>query len=496
MSLIGVDMGSSSVKVAVYSEEGSLLIVVNNNITSSHLQPGWWETDPEDVWQATINGLKEIMQSDQVKRDPPKALAVSASGRENFLTDAAGKPLGNNIMGADIRGEEFENPPTESLTPEPWTLSCGHLRERMDPVFRLMWWQKYHPEIVEKANGFPDWHGWLTMRLCGRNVSERSLVGRWAIYDIKTKTWDIERQREFQVSSKFLPEVLPWGTVIDDILPEVVKETGLPDNLKVVVGGHDMNCAAIGSGATRIGMACLISGSYENMLIPTDQYPTASMLLRGLSVTPHLGKIERSIYAVCPTGNAVLNWARELQKVSISDISRQLEKRNNDPSPVMALPYLSGAMLYWENGRKLKGALLGLTLATTPLDIVQAFMESIAYDHINTLSVLAEENVKVGLIRATGGGTRSEWWTKLKSDLIQMPIEVVAQPEPGTFGAALLAGYGIGAYKKLDEASELFSGTSKVYEPNFKRLALHQERFNLYKQSVSSLLENVYGVWG
>lgn len=495
MSLIGIDMGSSSVKIAVYREDGTQLLVVNNEISPLHPQPGWWETDPMDVWRATVKGLKELMRADQVRKDPPKALAVSASGRENFPAGADGKPLGNNIMGADIRGVEFEIPPAGAPVPEPWTLSCGHLRERMDPVLRMMWWRKYHPEIMEKAASYPDWHGWLTLCLCGRVVSERSLVGRWAIYDIKTKTWDPDRQKEYQIDSKLLPEVLPWGTVIDTILPSVAKETGLPHDLKIVVGGHDMNCAGVGGGASRIGTVCLISGSYENMLIPTDQYPTPSMLLRGLSVTPHLGKIDRSIFAVCPTGNAVLNWARDLQKVSITELAGQLADRGKGPSPVMALPYLSGAMLYWEGGRKLKGTLLGLTLATTPVDVVQAFMESIAYDHVNTMSLLAEENVKVDLVRATGGGTRSEWWTQLKSDLIQMPIEVIAQPEPGTFGAALLAGYGIGLFKDLDEASKIYSGTSRVYEPDRNRMALHQERFELYRRSVPTLLENVYGDW-
>lgn len=495
MSLIGIDMGSSSVKIAVYREDGTQLVVVNNEISPLHPQPGWWETDPMDVWRATVKGLSELMQMDPVKADPPKALAVSASGRENFPTGADGKPLGNNIMGADIRGAEFEVPPAGASIPEPWTLSCGHLRERMDPVLRLMWWRKYHPEILEKTKSYPDWHGWLTLCLSGRNVSERTLVGRWAIYDLKEKTWDRQRQAEYQIEDCLLPELLPWGTVIDTVLPSVAKETGLPTDLKIVVGGHDMNCAGVGGGASRIGTVCLISGSYENMLIPTDQYATPSMLLRGLSVNPHIGRIERSLYAVCPTGNAVLNWARDLHKVTIADLTEQLAGRDPRPSPVMALPYLSGAMLYWEGGRQLKGTLLGLTLATTPADIVQAFMESIAYDHVNTMALLAEENVKVDLVRATGGGTRSGWWTQLKSDLIRMPIEVIAQPEPGTFGAALLAGYGIGIYKDLDEASKIYSGTSRVYEPKPDRLALHQERIELYKRSVKCLLENVYGDW-
>ena len=495
MSLIGIDMGSSSVKIAVYHENGTQITVVNHDISPLHPQPGLWETNPENVWEATEIGLQEIMQKEEVRQDPPQALAISASGRENFPMDKEGRPLGNNLMGADIRGEEFEIPPTGSQIPELWTLSCGHLRERMDPVLRLLWWRKYHPEVIAKTHFYPDWHGFLTMRLCGRNVSERSLVGRWLVYDIKTKTWSPERLAEYQIEARLLPEVLKWGEVIDKINPRLAEKLGLPRNLKVVVGGHDLNCASIGAGASRLGSACLISGSYENILIPTVAYPTASMLLRGLSVTPHLGKIERSIYAICPTGNAVLNWARGVTNVSINGLTDQLKDRSLDPGPVMALPYLSGAMLYWQGGRKLRGVLLGLTLATNPIDIIQAFMESIAYDHVNTFSLLKEEKVKVDHIRAVGGGTRSEWWTQLKADMINLPIEVIAQEEPGTFGAALLAGLGIGIYRDLDEASSAYSGTTRTYEPHAGRRDRHQERLDAYRRIVPTLLSEVYEKW-
>jgi xylulokinase len=495
LSLIGIDMGSSSVKIAAYSEDGKLLAVVNNEINPLHPQPGWWETDPEDVWRATTIGLGQLMNLDKIRHDPPKALAISASGRENFPMDDGGHPLGNNMMGADIRGEEFEIPPKGAPIPEKWTLSCGHLRERMDPVLRLMWWRKYHPEIIAKARYYPDWHGFLTFRLCGRNVSERSLVGRWLVYDIRSKTWSPERLAEYQIEAHLLPEVLKWGEVIDIINPLTAEKLGLPKDLKVIVGGHDMNCAGIGAGASCLGSACLISGSYENVLIPTVAYPTASMLLRGLSVTPHLGKIERSIYAICPTGNAVLNWARDITKVPINELADQLKGKSADPSPVMALPYLSGAMLFWQGGRKLRGALMGLTLATKPIDIIQAFMESIAYDHVNTFSLLEEEKVKVDHIRAVGGGTRSEWWTQLKADMVKTPIEVSAQSEPGTFGAALIAGIGMGVFNDLDEISQKYSGTSRVYEPNSNRADLHKEKLETYRRTVPVFLTEVYKHW-
>ena len=492
MSLIGIDVGSSSVKVAVYTEEGEQIAVASHDLTPIRPAAGTWETDPEDVWQATRKGMQDVCAQASLHRDPPKAIAFSASGRENFPADAQGNPLGNGIMGADTRGAEFEVPPPGSPVPEAWCQACGHLRERMDPVFRLAWWRKYRPEVMEKARYFFGWIDFLAFRMTGRDVMDQSTVSRYMVYDLKTMDWSPERLAEYQVSSHLLPEVLPWGTVIGELKPGLAAEWQLPARVKVAQGCHDLNCAAYGAGVYELGTVCLVSGSYENILIPTDRLPTPSMLLKGLSVMPQPCQAGLSIIAVHPTGNAVLNWARDLADVSIEAVEQALQKRDGRPGPVISIPYLSGSMTYWDNGRKARGGLIGLSLATSKTDVVQAFMESIAYDTVNTLSLMRAEGIPVNRIRITGGGARSPWWTQLKADMTNMPIEVVAHPEPGTLGAALLAGLAVGVYDDMQGISRKFSGTQSVYHPHPERAAQHQERFETYNKLMALLLEHIY----
>jgi xylulokinase len=492
MSLIGIDVGSSSVKVAACSEDGDLIASASHDLTPLHPAPGLWETGAEDVWQATSRAMKDLAAMEAIKKDPPKALAVSASGRENFPADAQGNPLGNGIMGADIRGVEFEIPPAGVAIPEPWCLACGHLRERMDPVFRLAWWRRYHPEIYAKMRYFFGWIDFLNFRMAGRAVMDQSTVSRYLTYDLKTMDWSKERLDEFDVPASLLPEVLPWGSVIGELNPRLAAEWGLPAGVKVAQGCHDLNCAAYGAGVYETGVVCLVSGSYENILVVTDQMPTAQMLLKGLSVMPQPCEAGLSVIAVHPTGNAVLNWARDLAGVSIEEVEQALVQREGKPGPLMAVPYLSGSMTYWDNGRKARGGLLGLTLASTPVDVVQAFMESIAYDSVNTLSLMAAEGIHVKRVRITGGGARSAWWTQLKADMTGMPIEVVKHPEPGTLGAALLAGLAVGVYDDLEEVSRQYSGTAQVFLPNPERAALHQEALEKYRKLMTLLLADYY----
>jgi xylulokinase len=491
MSLLGIDVGSSSVKVGAYREDGELLAVARRDLTPRHPEPGFWEQDPEEVWRATSSLIRSLAEQEALRRDPPKALAVSASVRENFPADSAGKALAPCIMAADVRGEEFEKAPEGAASPEPRSFSCGHNRERMDPFNRLLWWHTYHPDVLKRAKYFPGWHEFLALRLCGRFVTDRTIAGRWMIYDLEREGWADERISEYTVPERLIPEILPWGSIIGEVKKEIVEEWGLSGPLTMAVGASDLNCAALGAGVSAGGDACLVSGSFENMLIATDEFPTASMLLRGLSITAHPGGSRHAVWAICPTGTAVLDWARNLMNVTLEDLDSELTASGFSPSPVLAVPYLSGAFIYWENGRSLRGALFGLTLATSPIDIVKAFMESISYDHVNTLSLLGDEGVKVDSVRAMGGGARSEWWTQLKSDMMGIPIEVIGQPEPGTRGAALLAGLAIKSFDDITKMSKAFmnaayAGTARIHEPDPVRAALHREKLESYRKAVQS----------
>lgn len=492
MSLVGIDIGSSSVKVAAYSEGGKLLALTSGNLTPIHPAPGLWETDPIDIWQTTSQAMRALMAQHAVRRDPPQAIAVSASGRENFLADAAGNPLTNGIMGADVRGDEFEVVPQEESVPEPWCFSCGHARERMDPVFRLAWWSKYHPEVVEQASFYFGWIDYMTFRMTGRAAMDPSTASRYAVYDLTSHDWAQVRVESDLIDERFLPEVLPWGSLVGELSPDVAAEWDLPAGVLVAQGCHDVNCAAYGAGASDVGVACLISGSYENILVPTDKLPTTTMLLKGLSVMPHPGAAGLSVLAVHPTGNAVLNWGRSLTHTSIGDVERVLREHDGFPSPVMAVPYLSGSMAYWEDGRKARGCILGLTLATSNTDIVQAFMESIVYDTVNSLLLMRSEGIDIERIKITGGGARSAWWSQLKADLTNVPIETVEHPEPGTLGAALLAGVALGLYDNIETAIAPHAHSQTVYRPNPERAKRHEVRLKEYNELMKLLLTHIF----
>jgi xylulokinase len=489
MSIIGIDVGSSSIKMCAYRSDGRPLAKASEGLTPRRPQPGWWEIEPEEVWQATLKGLTQIARAPTVRRDPPEVMAISASGREIFPADRDGTALGPCIMAGDTRGADIEESTASKAGREEWYSRCGHIPERMDPVNRLLWWRRHAAETVSRAKLFLGWHEFLTLRLGGRAVTDRSLAGKWLIYDLASSQWSPQRLAEFDVDPVILPEIQPWGTTVGQISSNLASQTGLSSKVKIAIGAFDASCATLGAGASSPGGAGLVSGTWEDVIAPTTQLPSVEIVDLGFSVGPHPGAAGLAVFSLSPNGTAALDWARNLLGISLPRLEGLLENSGPEPSAVLAVPHLSGATVCWSNGRKSRGALLGMNLASSRTDIIKSLMESIAYDLLLAVRSFRQADIEIRLLRAAGGGTRSAWWTQLKADLLGVPIEVVNQKEPGTLGAALLAGLAAGTYPSLEEGSKLWISAARRYEPDLKRAALHAERLGTYQAAVHSLLQ-------
>jgi sugar (pentulose or hexulose) kinase len=170
----------------------------------------------------------------------------------------------------------------------------------------------------------------------------------------------------------------------------------------------------------------------------------------------------------------VIDWARDLLHLSITELEAGLAAAGPGPGHVFAdaaftpLPHVQATPGFG-------GSFSGVTLAATGVDIVRALLEGIACDFSLTLERIRRRGIESRLIRATGGGSRNAWWLQLMADLAGVPVEVVAQEEPGAFGAAILAGVGAGAYESVSAAVAQLVTVSRRFEPDPVRGALYAD---------------------
>ena len=478
MSLIGIDLGTSAVKVGAYAVDGTPLAQAHRAVPGYHPEPGHSEVDVFESRDAFRSALCEVAADPALQRDPPVAISFSSSGREVFPVAADGTPLGRCLSTSDTRGDEIAEQTAPRRSHEEWQRIAGHVPRRMDPVNRALWWRATDPATVARTRWFMNWHEFYSLLLSGRPVIDWSDAGTWATYDVATGGWSAERIVETGIDPGWLSEVQPNGSPIGQILREAAAEYGLPPDTLIVTGAFDMYAAAVGSAAIDPGIVALACGTWNSFNMPVEAGWPVALVHDGIGVYPHPGPTGFGLAVTNPNGMAVVDWARKLTHLSIPDLEAGLAAAGPGPGHVYAdaaftpLPHEAAAAGFG-------GTFRGVTLATSAVDIVRALLEGIAIDFALTLDRLRAHGIDARLVRATGGGSRNAWWLQLMADVTGVPVEVVAQEEPGAFGAAILAGVGAGVYESVSAAVAELVTVSRRFEPDGERGARYGVRRRL-----------------
>ncbi len=489
MSLIGVDIGSSAVKATAYRVTGTVLARAHEAVPSEHPAPGLSVVDANQVWRATVRVIRRLTASPRVRRDPPEALAVSASGRESFPARADGTPLGPCLRTADARRPRLEAAAILQQSPEAWIRACGHVPDHRDPTNRLLWWRETEPKTLANARWFLGWHELASLRLVGRPLIDPALAAGFLLFDLTTGTWSDDRLAALGVDRELLPAIVPWAKAVDRIDSRVARQLGLSRGCLFVMGSWDGSCAAVGAAAIDEGSALIAAGTWESVVAPVKIPLLQEAAAARLAVTPHPSTPGTGLWARSPNGTSAVDWARGLARVGFRELEAGLQASGSAPASPLVVPHFSGASPPWPEDGRTKAAIFGLTLATSPLELVKATFEGIAIDLMFAVEALRKAGGPITSCQVAGGGARSAWWMQLKADLLGVPIEVSNQEEPGTLGAAFLAGVGLGTYRTLSEAAERVE-IARRYQPDPSRRARFLSKLDHYRAAVESLFES------
>ena len=364
MSLIGIDLGSSAIKVGAYAVDGTSLASAHRSVPTYRPEPGHSEVDVLESRAAFRSALAEVSADRSLAADPPVAISFSSSGREVFPVAADGTPLGRCLMTSDTRGDEVAAATAARRSPEEWQRLAGHVPRRMDPVNRALWWRATDPATAARTRWFMNWHEFYALLLSGRPVVDWSDAGTWATYDVATGAWSAERIQETGIDPAWLPEIQPNGSPIGPILPAIAAEIGLPVDTLIVTGAFDTYAAAVGSAAVDPGVVSLACGTWNSFNMPVTPGWPVELVHDGIGVYPHPGPTGFGILVTDPNGMAVVDWARSLLHLSIPDLEAGLAATGPGPGHVFAdaaftpLPHVAATPGFG-------GTFSGVTLAAT-----------------------------------------------------------------------------------------------------------------------------------
>lgn len=474
---LGADIGTTAIKAALFDETGHKLL--HHAQEYELLKPDAQRVEqlPHVYWDTFKTCVKKVVSQSGVEPADIKAFAMDSSAETIVFMDAHMKPLDNFYVWLDSRAVIEAEEINAHFAPEVIMHATG--QAPIDPCFpaaKIAWFRKHKPELFEKIRMMFMCDDYILWHMSGKKISHGSSWCTSYFWDITAKKWWPGMMDYLGLTPDQLPEIVECGTPAGVILPEVADELGLPHDLLLVVGGQDQSSGAIGVGNVVPGIFSESTGG-ALMVCTTADKPVFDKNCR----VPCNYSDMQDVYMIQAgaKGGILLRWLRDtLCKEELGmeqsgqadayDLMSQLAAATPAGAEgLLLLPFFGGAgNPYHDNfGR---GVLYGLSLGHTKGHIVRAFMEALACN-IEKIIEYTEKltGVRVTQVRSLGGGSKSPLWCQIKADIMNREIVTMKNTQDAPcLGAAIIAGYGYGAWDSIADAALRFAEIDMVYKPN------------------------------
>lgn len=485
MKIAGLDIGTTGCKLTVFESSGAFLDKAYRDYPvkrggSVH------EVQVETILTAVMSVMREIA----AKHPDIAGIGVTSFGETFVLTDEAGNPLHAALLYTDPRGSEECRELTEKLGGRNIASITGLKPHEMYSISKLMWMKKHRNEIYRQARHAFLMGDFVVFHLTGNAQIDYSLAARTMAFDITALNWSEEIFRLAGVDMGLMSRPVPTGTSAGRILPKLAAEMGFSPELQIVSISHDQVAATVGAGVFTSDIAMDGAGTVECVVPVYDSIPELRAMYDGnYAVVPYVIPGKYVAYAFSYTGGALIQWCvdtlakkeKELAAERGISVNELLEQGAAKPTGMLVLPHFAGAATpYMDTGSK--GAILGLTTASTVSDIYCACMEGVVYEMVLNMEWLKKSGIHFKMLHATGGGAKSEAFMQMKADMLNIPITALATADAGTVGGAMLTGIAVGCYNGLEDAAGHMVEKKKVYEPNPQMHKKYKKIYQRYRQ--------------
>ena len=483
--LLGIDVGTSSVKVGLVSTEGKLTRMTSREYALVTPHPHWCEIDPQVYWDCICSAVQEVV----AHGDPAEvlALSVSSQGETVIAIGADGRPLGNALVWLDNRAGQETEEIAERFGREAFYqrtgLECG-------PGWtgpKLMWLRRHEPEFFAQAARFLNVMDYVLFRMTGETVTEPSLCQSTGYKEVSAHAWWDEMVDYIGLKASQLPRIAAAGEIVGHLLPEAAAELGLSGETRVVVGAMDQLAGAVGAGNVVPGSVTETTGSALAIVATVDDIVLDPA--RRVPCVPHALRGRYVLLPYAPTAGMMLKWLRD--QVLQDDVDYDaLTARAAAVSPgsegLVALPHLAGSVCP-DNNPAARAAFVGISLSHTQAHLVRAILESVAFLLADNLDLLGELGVPVTDLRCMGGGAKSDLWLQMKADVLHLPVERVAEPETALLGDAVFAGLGAGVWPNAGAAIRQVASRGRRFEPDPARADAYRKARRRYRDVYACL---------
>ena len=470
--LIGIDVGTSSMKTLLMEESGAVVGSVTEFYPFETPKPLWSEQDPAHWWKATTVSIKRVLEENKVAAADVLGLGLTGQMHGLVLLDKDNQVLRPCILWNDQRTAKQCADITAKVGAERVLELTGNPVLPGFTAPKIAWVQENEPEIFAKAERFLLPKDYVRFLLSGEHFSDVSDASGTSLLNVGKRDWSEEMCDALGVGRSFLPEVTESPVASTRISAEAAAATGLLEGTPIAAGGGDQAAQAVGSGIVREGIVSATLGTSGVVFAHSDEYRVEPNGL--LHAFCHAVPGKWHLMGVMLSAAGSFDWyksalggeedrlANESGQNVFDLLTKQAAEAPAGSEGLLFLPYLSGERTPHPDPHA-RGTFFGMTLRHDKAHMTRSVLEGITYGMNDSLQLMRNLGLEISEVRASGGGAKSDFWLQMQADIYGSKVVTTNVTEGAAFGAAVLAGVASGVYSDLDAAAnQIVKSTGEV----------------------------------
>ena len=476
MKYIGIDLGTSAVKLLLMNADGRIEKIASREYGLSFPHPGWSEQNPYDWYEQSVDGLKELLS----ECDKKEVAGISFGGQMHGLVtlDEKDEVIRPAILWNDGRTSEETNYLNEVIGRNRLSEYTANIAFAGFTAPKILWMQKNEPQLWARVKKIMLPKDYLAYRLSGTFCTDYSDASGMLLLDVKNRCWSKEMMEICHVTREQLPDLFESYEAVGTLKPEIAEELGLSAEVKIIAGAGDNAAAAVGTGTVGEGRCNLSLGTSGTIFITSKKFGVDEN--NALHSFCHADGGYHLMGCMLSAASCNKWWMDEILKTKdYSGEQKKIEKLGENP--VFFLPYLMGERSP-HNNPDARAMFIGMSMDTTREDMTQAVLEGVAFGLRDSLEVARSLGISIERSKICGGGAKSPLWRKIIAAVMNLKLDIIESEEGPGYGGALLAAVGCGEYASVEEACEKLVKVVDTIEPNPVLVEKYEEKYQQFRK--------------
>lgn len=483
MLYIGVDLGTSAVKLLLMDEKGEIKKIVSREYPLYFPHPGWSEQKPEDWFKQSMDGIKELT----AECDKENVAGISFGGQMHGLValDENDEVIRPAILWNDGRTGEETDYLNQVIGKEKLSEYTANIAFAGFTAPKILWMKKHEPDNFAKIKKIMLPKDYLAYKLSGSFSTDVSDASGMLLMDVKNRCWSKEMLDICGITEEMLPKLYESFEVVGTLKREIAEALGLSADVKVIAGAGDNAAAAVGTGTVGEGMCNISLGTSGTIFISSKKFGVDEH--NALHSFAHADGHYHLMGCMLSAASCNKWWNEEILKTKdfAAEQSRITKLGENQ---VFYLPYLMGERSP-HNNPDARAMFIGMSMDTTREDMTQAVLEGVAFGLRDSLEVARSLGIQMERTKICGGGAKSPLWKKIIANVMNMKVDVIESEEGPALGGAMLAAVGCGEYEDVETIAKKFVKVIDTVEPEEELVAKYEERYQKFRKIYPTVKE-------